>query len=545
MKKNDEFELLITGMTAEGSGVGHKDGMAVFVSNTAVGDTVLAHAIKVKKSYAVAKAMSILSPSSDRIEADCPVFNRCGGCVYRHINYDAELKIKQQKVADAFRRIGGLDVILRPIVGSERTDYYRNKAQLPVGKENEKTKLGFYSFHSHKIIDCRNCRLQPEKFSVIADVLRSFIDENGISVYDEISHSGLVRHLYIRASKDCREISVCIVINGNSLPLAEELWQLLKPLGVTGLSININKDDTNVVLGEKTKTLFGRAEITDTLLGTRFEISPLSFYQVNRDQTEKLYSIAAEYAALTPDTVLLDMYCGVGTIGLTMAKRVKELIGVEIVAPAIENAKKNAALNSITNARFICADASQAAQQLRDEGISPDVIILDPPRKGCDEALLKTVAEMSPERVVYVSCDPATLARDCAMFAALGYTVEEADGSSCITPVDMFPRTAHVETVVSLVKLPPDDVINIELDLTKLDISINDGKPTYDQIKAYVLKKYGLKVSTLYISQIKRKYGIVVGEAYNKPKSPDSRVPQCPKEKEDAIVDALKYFKMI
>ena len=458
MKKNDEFELEITGMTAEGNGVGHKDGMAVFVSNTAVGDTVLAHAIKVKKNYAVAKAMSIISPSPDRIESDCPVFNRCGGCVYRHISYDAELRIKQQKVADAFQRIGGLDVKLRPIVGSDRTDYYRNKAQLPAGTENGKAKLGFYSFHSHNIIDCTACRLQPEKFSAVADALRNFIDENRISVYDEKTNSGLVRHLYIRASKDCGEVSVCIVINGNSLPCADKLWAAIEPLGATGLSININKENTNVVLGEKTKTLFGKAEITDTLLDTEFEISPLSFYQVNRDQTEKLYSLAAEYACLTPDTVLLDMYCGVGTIGLTMAKRVKELIGVEIVAPAIENAKKNAELNSITNARFICADASQAAQQLRSEGVRPDVIILDPPRKGCDESLIKTVAEMSPERVVYVSCDPATLARDCAVFNTLGYTIAEADGTNFITPVDMFPRTAHVETVVSLVQRKPDDI---------------------------------------------------------------------------------------
>lgn len=454
MKKNDEFELLIKGMTAEGSGVGHKDGMAVFVSNTAVGDTVLAHAIKVKKSYAVAKAMKIITPSADRVEVDCPVFNRCGGCVYRHISYAAELKIKQQKVADAFSRIGKLDVKLRPIVGSDRTDFYRNKAQLPAGVENGSAKLGFYSFHSHNIIDCGACRLQPKKFSDIADELRSFIDKNSISVYDESTHSGLVRHLYIRASKDCKELSVCIVINGNSLPCAEKLWQAIEPLGATGLSININKENTNVVLGEKMQTLYGKAEITDSLLGTEFEISPLSFYQVNRDQTEKLYYLAAEYACLTPDTVLLDMYCGVGTIGLTMAKHVKKLIGVEIVAPAVENAKKNAERNSIKNARFICADASQAAQQLRNEGVRPDVIILDPPRKGCDSELIKTVAGMSPERIVYVSCDPATLARDCAVFAELGYHIAEADGTHLITPVDMFPRTAHVETVVSLVPTP-------------------------------------------------------------------------------------------
>ena len=450
MKKNDEFQLEITGMTAEGSGVGHKDGMAVFVSNTAVGDTVLAHAIKVKKNYAVAKAMQITVPSPDRTEPDCAVFNRCGGCVYRHISYEAELKIKQQRVADAFARIGGLDVKLQQIIGADSTNGYRNKAQLPVGKENGKTKTGFYSFHSHNIIDCDCCRLQPDLFSKIAAEFRCWVDENSVSVYDENSHKGLVRHLYIRCAENCAETSVCIVINGKNLPHADNLWARLSALGVTGLSINVNKEKTNVILGNTTHTLYGKAEITDTLLGTKFEISPLSFYQVNRRQTEKLYSVAAEYAALTPDTVLLDMYCGVGTIGLTMAKKVKELVGVEIVAPAIENAKKNAALNGITNARFICGDASQAADKLKNEGIKPNVIILDPPRKGCDEELIKTVAQMSPERIVYVSCDPATLARDCAIFATLGYEIAQENGTNLITPVDMFPRTAHVETVALL-----------------------------------------------------------------------------------------------
>ena len=451
MKKNDEFELLITGMTAEGNGVGHKDGMAVFVSNTAVGDTVLAHAIKVKKNYAVAKAMEIITPSADRIEVDCPVFNRCGGCVYRHISYDAELKIKQQKVDDAFKRIGGLDVTLQPIVGSAKTDFYRNKAQLPVGNEKGNIKVGFYSFHSHNIVDCGCCKLQPEVFSEIAEKFKSWAEESNISVYDELTHKGLLRHLYIRGSKGNKNLSVCVVINGNALPEADSLWQAISPLGVTGLSININREKTNVILGDTVKELYGKAYIEDSLLDTEFGISPLSFYQVNRDQTENLYSIAAEYAALTPETVLLDMYCGVGTIGLTMAKKVKELIGVEIVAPAIEDAKKNAALNSISNARFICGDASKAADELKKEGIKPDVIILDPPRKGCDEALIKTVAEMSPERIVYVSCDPATLARDCAIFATLGYTVaEKSDGTHFVTPVDMFPRTAHVETVALL-----------------------------------------------------------------------------------------------
>lgn len=453
MKKNDEFELEITGMTAEGSGVGHIDGMAVFAANTAVGDKILAHAIKVKKNYAVAKAMEILSPSPDRIEADCPVFNRCGGCVYRHISYEAELKIKWQRVDDVFKRIAGMPLDIRPILGSEKTVFYRNKAQLPVGKDKDgNTKTGFYSSRTHNIIDCGCCLLQPEKFSKIADAVKKWIDENGISVYDETAHKGLIRHIYIRCAKDCREILVCIVINGRNLPESEKLWNELSAIGATGLSININKEKTNVVLGKDMINLYGKDKIEDTLCDTVFEISPHSFYQVNRDQAEKLYTLAAEYARLDESTTLLDMYCGVGTIGLSMAKKVKQLIGVEIVPDAVENAKINAEKNGIKNARFICGDASVAAAQLEKEGIKPDVIILDPPRKGCDEELIKTVTRMNPKRIVYVSCDPATLARDCAVFKTLGYTIQKENGSHLVTPVDMFPRTAHVETVVSLVK---------------------------------------------------------------------------------------------
>lgn len=450
MKKNDEFELEITGMTAEGSGVGHIDGMAVFADLTAVGDTILAHAIKVKKNYTVAKAMEIIKPSPDRVEPDCPVFRRCGGCAYRHISYEAELKIKQQRVEDAFHRIAGLPLNIRDIIGSEETQGYRNKAQLPVGEEQGKIKTGFFSRRSHNIIGCESCLLQPEAFSDIAEQVRNWAEENHISVYDENSHKGLLRHIYIRAAKDCREILVCLVINGSNIPRAEKLWERISAKGATGLVINANKEKTNVILGTKNKTLFGKGSITDTLCGTEFEISPLSFYQVNRAQAERLYSLAAEYADLDENTVLLDMYCGVGTIGLTMAKKVKQLIGVEIIPDAIEDAKKNAERNGITNARFICGDASLAAAELEKEGIKPDVIILDPPRKGCDEALIKTVAKMSPKRVVYVSCDPATLARDCAVFADLGYTVPEENGKHFVTPVDLFPKTVHTECVVKL-----------------------------------------------------------------------------------------------
>ena len=489
--------------------------------------------------------MKIISPSADRVEADCPVFNRCGGCVYRHISYEAELKIKQQRVQDAFERIGGIRVKLNPIIGSENTSFYRNKAQLPVGKDrNGKTQIGFFSSRTHNIIDCDCCLLQPKEFSEIASAVRAWVDENGISVYDEISHKGLLRHIYIRASKNCENMSVCLVINGNKLPKADALWQELEKIGVTGLSVNINKEKTNVVLGKEIKTLCGSEKITDTLCDTEFEISPHAFYQVNRDQAEKLYKIAADYAELNEDTTLLDMYCGVGTIGLSMAKNIKQLIGVEIVPDAVKNAEKNAARNGVKNARFICADAAKAAEELEKEGIKPDVIILDPPRKGCDGELIKTVAKMSPERVVYVSCDPATLARDCALFANLGYTVPIKNGSHMITPVDMFPKTAHVETVVQLSQRKPDAHIDIDLNLDELDVTAAEAKATYQEIKDYVFKKFGLNVSSLYIAQTKTKYGIIERENYYKGKE-GHRVPSCPKEKEDAIVDALKYFKMI
>ncbi|MBP3697664.1 MAG: 23S rRNA (uracil(1939)-C(5))-methyltransferase RlmD [Clostridia bacterium] len=541
LKKNDRIKLNIESCSSNGSGVGHNEGMAVFVPATAVGDEITAHILKVKKTYAYAKAESVLTPSPDRINAECPVYLKCGGCVFSHMNYTAEAKIKASHVAECFRRIGGVEPEFEPIIAAESDKRYRNKAQFPVSLENGEIRTGFYSSHSHRVIHCPDCLLQPEEFEKILGVFAAYIKENGVTVYNETAHKGLLRHIYLRKGTKSGEIMVCAVINGNKLPNENKLVSSLKECNgsIRSIIVNVNKEKTNVILGKTCRTLWGKDYITDILCGLTFRISPLSFYQVNRDQAEKLYNKAAEYAALSGSETVLDLYCGAGTIGLSMAKNAKEIIGVEIVPEAIDDAKINAKINGITNTRFICGDAAKAAEILKNEGIRPDVIILDPPRKGCSPDMINTAAQMQPERIVYVSCDPATLARDCGLFSDLGYTATKA------TPVDMFPRTGHVETVVSLVKLPPDDVINIELDLTKLDISINDGKPTYDQIKAYVLKKHGLKVSTLYISQIKRKYGIEVGDAYNKPKNPDSCVPQCPKEKEDAIVDALKYFKMI
>ena len=541
LKKNDEIYLTVKSCTVQGSGVCDHDGMTVFVRGAVTGDRVLAHIIKVKKTYAVGIIKKLVQRSPMRAKNFCPIAEKCGGCCFAHIKYESELEIKAQQVADNFKRLGKLDITPAPIIPSPSAERYRNKAQYPVGSDGRFATIGFYAPMTHRIIDCADCLLQPKEFSEITDIFRNWIREKKISVYNEADGSGIIRHIYIRKAVVTGQIMVCIVANSDSIPHAEALIEQLKEIdGLASVILNINRDKTNVVLGKECKTLFGSDYITDELCGLKFNLSPLSFYQVNHDGAEILYNKAKEYASLTGSETLVDLYCGTGTIGLTMAKDVKSLIGVEIIPQAIENAKENARLNGIDNAEFICADAAQAASTLLERGVKPDIVILDPPRKGCDEALIKTVAEMSPERVVYVSCDSATLARDCQRFAALGYRTLAA------TPVDMFPHTAHVETVVLLSKGEVDSKkIRVEFSLEDMDMSEFQDGATYTQIKDYVLEHSGLKVSNLYISQIKRKCGIGVGKNYNLPKSEDSRQPQCPPEKEKAIREAFKYFGII
>ena len=445
VNKNDEFKLNITGYTSEGGGVGKFDGQAIFVENTAVGDEILCHIIKAKKTYAIGKAVKIIKPSKSRIEPECEAFKSCGGCSFGHIKYEEELKYKAQKVKDAFERIGGLSPQFKPIISSPETTRYRNKAQYPVRRENGILNIGFYAKKSHRVIDGGDCLLQPEDFTKIIEIFKNWINENNVTVYNEEIGIGLIRHIYLRKAFATGEIMVCAVINGVSLPHSEELLEKLKEIdGFKTLVVNINREKTNVVLGEKCINLYGDGYITDILCGVKIKLSPLSFYQVNRNGAELLYKKAAEYVAPTPDQTILDLYCGTGTIGLSMANSVKELVGVEIIPEAIEDAEVNAQLNNINNARFICGDASVAAEKLKEEGIKPDTVILDPPRKGCAQELLRTVAEINPQKIVYVSCDPATLARDCARLLDLGYEVQE------VTPVDMFPRTSHVESVALL-----------------------------------------------------------------------------------------------
>ena len=418
MKKNELVEITITGYTAEGSGVGRWNGMAVFVPMAAVGDVLEVRILKVAKTHAFGKIERILSPSPARIEPDCPQFAQCGGCVFRHIHYKEELRAKEQRVRDAVERIGGFtNLPFRPILGALQPDGYRNNAQLPIGRAKDGSlTMGFYAHHSHRIVNCPNCKLQPPSFQAAMEAFRAWVPLSGDEPYEEATGKGRLRHLYLRQAEATGEAMACVVVNSN-------------------------RERTNVVLGKKNRVVWGQDHITDRLCGLDFHISPLSFYQVNRTQAERLYQQAADYAGLTGKETVLDLYCGTGTIGLSMAKKAKRVIGVEVVAPAIEDAHKNAERNGIVNAEFLCADAAEAAAKLEARGERPDVIIVDPPRKGCAPELLHTVVQMNPERMVYVSCDPATLARDMRILADLGYVPQE------LTPVDMFPRTNHVECV--------------------------------------------------------------------------------------------------
>ncbi|MCY1713279.1 23S rRNA (uracil(1939)-C(5))-methyltransferase RlmD [Caproiciproducens galactitolivorans] len=448
LKKNDLIDLEITGYTAQGSGVGRYQDIAVFVPLAAKGDRLRVKILKTAKTYAFGRIDQIIEASKERIALDCAQFAQCGGCVYRHIEYSAELKAKQQMVRDALERIGGFrDIALQPIVGAKDPDHYRNKAQIPIGRGPDGAiRMGFFASHSHRIIPCEECLLQPAEFTAAMNAFQQWANQSGEAVYEEETGKGRLRHLYLRKANATGEVMVCVVVNGNGLYHEPELVEILKEKvpGLKSVIINVNREKTNVILGKKCRTVWGSDTITDTLCGLHFRISPMSFYQVNRDQAERLYTLAGEYAGLTGKETLLDLYCGTGTIGLSMAKNAAKVIGVEIVEQAVEDAKKNAQENQIDNAEFFCADAAKAASMLKNRGERPDVVVIDPPRKGCDASLIETIAEMAPQRVVYVSCDPATLARDLKLFAQKGYAPQEA------TPVDMFPRTAHTEAVCLL-----------------------------------------------------------------------------------------------
>lgn len=542
-RKNDIVTLEIVDCGTDGEGIGKADGFTVFVKDAVIGDTVTAKIIKAKKNYGYGRLMEILKPSPYRVEPVCPSARQCGGCQLQAVSYEEQKVFKEKKLRGHLERIGGFrDLPMEPMIGMDEPYHYRNKAQFPVGRNKEgRIITGFYAGRTHAIIENRDCALGIPQNKEILDIVIAHMEKYGIAPYDEMTGKGLVRHIFVRYGFFTGELMVCLIINGQDLPHQKELIEKLREIpGMASISLNINKKRSNVILGDKVKTIWGQEYITDKIGDISYEISPLSFFQVNPKQTWKLYSKALEYADLHGEETVWDLYCGIGTISLFLAQQAKFVRGVEIVPAAIDDAKRNAQINNIENVEFFVGKAEEVLpREYEKNGVYADVIVVDPPRKGCDEMLLKTILKMQPKRVVYVSCDSATLARDLRFLCDNGYELKKVCG------VDQFPQTVHVETVVLLSQQKPDDTIEIDLDLDELDATSAETKATYQEIKDYVLKEFGLKVSNLYISQIKRKCGIEVGENYNLPKTENPKVPQCPKEKEDAIKAALKYFAMI
>ena len=538
-RKNDVLPLTIESIGLNGEGIAHLEGQVVFVPGGLPGEVCDVQILKVGRSAIWGKVLRVPVPSPDRAAPDCPSYPKCGGCQFRHMTYAAELEAKRRRVEDAFRRIGGLDLAVPVILGAKNTERYRNKVQLPIAPGPERPKIGFFRARSHDVVDVADCLLQPETASALAGALRAWMGACHVPAYEEGAHRGLLRHLFLRFSQT--GVLCCLVVNGEALPHEGALVEALRAAApqLTGVVLSVNRERTNVVLGQTYRTLWGEDFLDDTLCGLTFRISVPSFFQVNREQCEVLYQKAVELSGLTGRETVLDLYCGIGTISLVMARQAGRVVGAEIVPAAVEDARANARRNGIDNAGFFCGDAAEAARRFAAEGLRPDVVCVDPPRKGLAPEVIASVVQMAPERVVYVSCDPATLARDLSRFAAQGYRPKQA------LAVDMFPRTAHVETVVLLSKLNAKQHIEVELNLDELDLTSAESKATYDEIKAYVLEHTGLKVSHLYIAQVKQKYGIIERENYNKPKSENSRQPKCPPEKEAAIMEALKHFQML
>ena len=614
-KKNDLVVLEITDLTEEGQGVGKCDGLVFFVKGTVMGDLVEARILKVKKNYAYAKVEKLLKASPYRVTPLCPVAGKCGGCQLQHLSYEKELAWKEDRIAQSLIRIAGIseeEVRKRGegILGGE-TVRYRNKAQYPVqngkgireeialggrvfeeekrGSENEQTAfdslgIGFYGFHSHRIIEAEDCLINSAENPLILNCIKDWAREYKVSGYEEETGKGLLRHIFLRKGFSTGEILLCLVLNGKSLTHGKELWERLQGVSfreeadglqsganghcgidaqseadvyfgkngtvqgrIVGLSMNINEGRGNAILGRETFCLYGKDSIEDKIGELSFSISVPSFYQVNPVQTEKIYGKALEYAALTGEETVWDCYCGIGTISLFLAQKAKQVYGLEIVPEAIENAKENAEKNGLHNTEFYVGAAEEVLpkwveeqkREGKDVGNLVDVVSLDPPRKGCDEACLSAVLELSPKRIVYVSCDPGSLARDMKYLREGGYTLEKWVG------IDNFPRTGHVETVALLSKLDVDKHIDVEIKLDELDLTSAESKATYAEIQEYVWGKYELKVSTLCIAQVKKKCGIKLREHYNKSKKENQVIPQCTPKKEKIIVEALNHFKMI
>lgn len=535
LEKNRIYRAHIDGYSSEGLGIARIDGQVVFVHGAVRGETCDVLVMKVLKNAAFGKIAALAEPSPARRQPDCPYYGRCGGCDFRHMSYEEELWAKRARVQDALTRIGGAEVTVEEILGAEQPLHYRNKSIYPISPAGE---VGFYRARSHQVVHVEHCLIQKPEADALAQAVRDYIARFQVEPYNEATGRGLLRHLYVRTS--CRgESLACLLVNGSRLPHEQELVDMLRAAapGVCGVVLGENTRRGNAILGDRYRTLWGRDYLTDTLCGLELRLSVPSFYQVNHDQAQRLYEKALEYAGLTGRELAVDLYCGAGTITQVLARRARHVIGGEIVPEAIRDAEDSARRNGVENVEFLCGDASRLAAELRQRGLRPDVICVDPPRKGLAPDVVEAAASMTPGRIVYVSCDPATLARDVARFAPLGYCPVRA------CAVDLFPGTAHVETVCLLVRRNSLH-IDIDVDVEEM-LQEKRGQATYPQIKEYVLEHNGLKVSSLYIAQVKQKCGIMERENYNKPKSEDAKQPQCPPDKEKAIKEALKHFGMI
>ena len=460
LKNGQTADVTITGYTSDGQGVCRIDGCAVFVPNAIAGELCTVKVVRAGKTAAWGKIERILQPSPHRIPRACPYAKLCGGCQFQHMDYEEETALKAQRVADALTRIGKTGLNRVQVLPAPAVDGYRNKAQYPVAEVNGHPVAGFYKSRTHQVVPIDRCRILPPEADTAKDCVLAWMERWGVRAYDETTGRGLIRHIYVRKAFATGQLLVCLVANGSTLPHTQALIDALKEKlpGLTSVVLSVNQKKTNVVLGDRFLTLYGSGEIEDELCDLRFRLSPRSFYQVNRAQAEKLYRTAIDAAGLTGRETVLDLYCGTGTITLAMARHAGRVLGVEVVEQAIRDARENARRNGIENAEFFCADAAQAAKRLADEGVRPDVVVVDPPRKGLDAAIPGILAQMSPRRIVYVSCDPATLARDLAELEKYGYSAQRAQS------LDLFPRCAHVETVVLLSHKKPDGHINVKVE---------------------------------------------------------------------------------
>ena len=555
-RKNDIVTLKIEDCGIDGEGIGKADGFTVFVKDAVIGDTVRAKIMKAKKNYGYGRLEEIITPSPDRVEPKCQFARQCGGCQLQALSYEKQLEFKTSKVRGHLERIGGFtDIPMEKILGMDQPFHYRNKAQFPVGKSKDgRIITGFYAGRTHSIIENRDCALGVTRNKEVLDRVIAHMEKFHTQPYDENTGKGLVRHVLLRYGFFTDEMMVCLIINGEKLPGEEALVKSLRQIPETvSVMVNVNKKRNNVILGEKVRLLWGQPYITDKIGEISYQISPLSFFQVNPYQTGRLYGKALEYAQLSGNETVWDLYCGIGTISLFLAQKAKMVRGVEIIPAAIENAKENARLNGFDNTEFFVGKAEEVLpEQFARTGERADVIVVDPPRKGCDETLLSTIIKMQPDRVVYVSCDSATLARDLKYLCERGYELKK------VCPVDMFPNTVSVETVVLLSHKKPDGHINVKVEfgegegkvpLDNIAKRAEEYKPkervTYKMIKEYIEAKYGFKVHTAYIAEVKRDLGLPMYDAPNAVEELKQPRKHPTAEKVEAIKDALKHFEVI